>query len=214
MRTRIYDLGPELFETIQKLGHVRAFGEGEQVFAANEKALYLPIVISGRVKMVHISDSGKETVVGIFESGEMFAVPPVFDGLSYPASAYATVRTEVLILPREDCLSLLRRSNEFAFLVLGWMSEMLREKTAIIQNLARNSPERRIAATLLKLTENRADESPFLVNIRRQDIAEMTNLTTETVIRATRRLAEKNLVRIERGKIFIDDAEPLRRFVD
>jgi len=100
-----------------------------------------------------------------------------------------------------------------AFLVIGWTCEMLREKTATIQNLARSSPERRIAAVLLKLIEARVGDDPFLVNIRRQDIAEMTNLTTETVIRSTRRLAEMNLVRIERGKILIDEAEPIRQFL-
>jgi hypothetical protein len=69
MRTRIYDLSPVLFETIQKLGHVRALGEGEQIFAANEKALYLPIVISGRVPIQpSIEKEKRKTAANINQS--------------------------------------------------------------------------------------------------------------------------------------------------
>jgi len=213
MKIRVDNVGPELAKALGKLGHVRQFGSGEQIFAAQDAAEFLPIIRSGKVKMVHNLADGKEVIVGIFGKGDMFAVPPVFDGLEYPAGAFAMEPTELLILPRNSFLALLRESHELAFLVIGWTCEMLREKTATIQNLARSSPERRIAAVLLKLIEARVGDDPFLVNIRRQDIAEMTNLTTETVIRATRRLAEMNLVRIERGKILIDEADPIRQFL-
>src|SRR5436190_11953371 len=213
MKIKIDKVGPELAKSLRKMGHVRQFGLGKQIFAAHDPAEFLPIIRSGKVKMVHNLPDGKEVIVGIFGKGEMFAVPPVFDGLEYPAGAFAMEPTELLILPRKIFLDLLRDSHELAFLVIGWTCEMLREKTATIQNLARNSPERRIAAVLLKLIKDRVGEDPFLINIRRQDIAEMTNLTTETVIRATRRLAEMHLVRIERGKILIDEAEPIRRFL-
>ena len=65
----------------------------------------------------------------------MFAVPPVFDGEPYPATVIAMEETELLLLHREDFLRLLRESHEFSFAVIGWMCEMLREKTSVIKNL-------------------------------------------------------------------------------
>ena len=212
MKTKVDKASPELSKSFQKLGHVRHFGAGEQIFAANESAEFLPIVRSGKVKMVHNLADGKEVIVGIFAKGEMFAVPPVFDGLKYPASAFAMEKTELLILPRDHVLGLIRDSHEFAFAIISWTCEMLREKTATIQNLARSSPEHRIAAVLLRLIGDES-ELPAKIALRRQDIAEMSNLTTETTIRAAKRLAQMELIEIVHGKIIVDDVEPLRRFV-
>ena len=163
--------------------------------------------------MVRSPDVGKEVIIGIFHSGEMFAVPPVFDGGPYPASAFAVEETVLLQIARKDFLDLLREWPEFALATIGWMSEMLREKTSIIKNLAIASPERRIGNVLIKLVEAQDGNGPVKIPVRRQDIAEMASLTTETTIRAIRRLADQELVKIVHGKIIVEDVEPLRKFV-
>ncbi|MBP7416698.1 MAG: winged helix-turn-helix domain-containing protein, partial [Pyrinomonadaceae bacterium] len=109
-------------------------------------------------------------------------------------------------------LDILRDSPEFAFEVIGWTCEMLREKTSMIRTLATASPEHRVGRVLIKLTEEEAS-LPFRIPVRRQDIAEMASLTTETTIRVIRRFADQGMVRIEHGKIFIDSLEPLQRFL-
>lgn len=183
------------------------------IFDEQDDAKFLPIVISGRVKMAHVFETGKELIIGIFGDNEMFAVPPVFDGVAYPASAYAMTPVVLLLMERADFLALLRNSDEFAFRVIGWMCEMLREKTATIQNLARSSPDHRVGNVLMKLAEKHGGTTPIMIPVRRQDIAEMASLTTETTIRVTRRLAERQIIRIVKGKIVIDDLRPLRRFL-
>ena len=48
-----------------------------------------------------------------------------------------------------------------------------------------------------------ADGKRFKVNLTRQQIANMTGLRVETVIRTIRAMQDKGLVTIERGKIFL-----------
>jgi CRP-like cAMP-binding protein len=145
------NISPQLAATLEKRGRRRVFAENDEVFAEGEKAAFLPIVLSGKVKMIHFLDGGKEVIIGIFQAGEMFAVPPVFDGKNYPSTAIAMEKTQLLLLHRPEFLKLLRESGEFAFTVIEWMSEMLREKTATIQSLATPSPENRVGAILLRL---------------------------------------------------------------
>ena len=163
--------------------------------------------------MIHFLELGKEVIIGIFEAGEMFAVPPVFDGKSYPSTAVAMEETVLLLLQRRVFLDLLRESDEFAFAVIGWMSEMLREKTQTIQNLAMASPDHRVAAILLKLAQKDAALLPVKISLRREDIAKMAGLTTETTIRVVRRLAKRELVAIVHGKIIVESTGPLQRFL-
>ena len=214
MKTLLENISDELYQNLQKVGRTKTFLEGREIFAADDKSEFLPIVISGKVKMIHFLETGKEVIIGIFARGEMFALPPVFDGAPYPATAIAMEKTKILLLYRQDFLRLLHESSEFSFIVISWMCEMLREKTATIQNLATASPEYRTANVLLRLSNKELHENaPIKISLRRQDIAEMAGLTTETTIRAVRRLADKEIIKIWQGKIFIENVKFLRDFL-
>ena len=89
--------------------------------------------------MVRFPEVGKEVIISIFGDGEIFAVPPAFDGEPYPAAVIAMERIELLLLFREDFLRLLRESHEFSFAVIGWMCGMLREKTSVIRSHLKNN---------------------------------------------------------------------------
>ena len=203
----------DFLASLRKLARRKSYSENQIIFSEGEKSDFLPVVERGKIKMVRYPDVDKEVIIGIFEAGEMFAVPPVFDGAPYPSTAVAMEETTLLLLYRQDFLRLLRDSSEFSFAVIAWMCEMLREKTATIKNLATASPEQRVGHVLLRLAEKEGAENQFKIALRRQDIAEMAGLTTETTIRVIRRLAAKELVKIVHGKIILEQAERLRRFL-
>ncbi len=204
----------KFLSALKKLARRKSYSENQVIFSEGDESDFLPIVERGRVKMVRYPDAGKEVIIGIFEGGEMFAIPPVFDGAPYPSTAVAMEETSLLLLYRQDFLRLLKESPEFSFAVIAWMCEMLREKTATIKNLATASPEHRVGHVLLRLAEKEgADGDAVKISLRRQDIAEMAGLTTETTIRVIRKLAEKDLVKIVHGKIILEQASRLRRFL-
>jgi len=205
--------GKELLESVHKVGRTKTFFEGEEIFTEGDKAEFLPIVISGKIKMVRFPEIGKEVIIGIFQNGEMFAVPPAFDGRNFPSTAIAMEETKLLIIYRNDFLKLLRESSELSFAVIEWMSAMLREKTATIQNLVTASPEHRVGNVLLRLAKKEDEKQQVKITMRRQDIAEMAGLTTETTIRAVKKLAEKGLLKIVHGKIILEQPETLRAFL-
>ncbi len=213
MKPLLENIGVELTQSLFALGHRRVFDPGRIVFDRGGSPDFLPIIISGSVKMIRMPEPGKEVIIGTFHAGEMFAVPPVFDGEPYPSTAIATERTELLQIKREDFLSLIRESPELAFEVIGWTCDMLREKTSMIRTLSTASPEHRVGRVLLKLFAESGTDGPVRIAVRRQDIAEMASLTTETTIRVIRRFAGQGLVRIVHGKIFIDSVAPLQKLL-
>lgn len=199
----------ELKATLTSHAHPRHYFPNEELFAVGEQADYLPIIENGRVKMVQFPEPGKEVIIGIFGAGEMFAVPPVVDGDVYPASAYAIEESDILLLHRDDVFKLLAKSPEFTLALLNWMSSMLRQKTALIKTLAGGSAEQRIAGVLIRLFSASAEEPPLKIRLRREDIARMAGLTTETTIRTIRHLASIGDIRIIRGKVLIDSIDGL-----
>lgn len=200
----------ELKAMLTSRGNLRTYHANEELFAAGERADYLPIIIKGKAKMVQFSEAGKEVIIGIFNDGEMFAVPPVIDGRVYPASAYSMTASQILLVHRDEFFDLLRDSHEFTVALLMWLSEMLRQKTGMIQTLAGGSAEQRIAGVLIRLFEAESGPSPIKITLRREDIARMAGLTTETAIRTIRNLAKQGVISIEKGKILIADTVLLR----
>jgi CRP-like cAMP-binding protein len=200
---------PELLEKLFKYGHKKSFWELDVVFGEGEKAEFLPIVLSGKVKMVRYPEIGKEFIIGFFESGEMFAIPPALDGKNYPATCVVVEAGKLLILPRQSFLKLMQESSEFSAIVMEKMCGLMRETAETINNLANSSPEHRIGNVLLRLAKNQ----PAKIALRRQDIADMSGLTTETTIRTVKKLQEKELLKIVKGKIILDQPELLRRYL-
>ena len=209
MKPLLQSASPELVEKLFKFGHKRSFVESDVIFAEGEKAEFLPIVLTGKVKLVRYPEIGKEFIIGFFSNGEIFAIPPAMDGKSYPATCVVVEDTKLLVLPRPNFLQLMKESSEFSAMVVEKMCGLLRETAETINNLANSSPEYRIGNILLRL----AKENSTKINLRRQDIADMAGLTTETTIRTVKKLQEKGLLEIERGKIILDSPELLRDFL-
>ena len=203
----------ELSEKLLKVGIKRSFGANEQIFAEGSEAAFLPIILNGKVKLVRYPEVGKEVILGVFTSGEIFAIPPALDGKRFPATAVSLGESELLFLPRNKFLALMESSRSFSSIIMGRMCDILRDRADIVRILATPSADQRVAGVLLRLAEGEEGTQVKKITHRRQDIAEMAGLTTETTIRAIRRLADKGLVTITGGKIWLESDKPLRDFV-
>lgn len=203
----------ELTARLRAVGRTKTFSAGEEIFGVGERAEFLPIVLSGKVKVVRFLEVGKEIILNVFRDGDVFAIPPILDGKAYPATAIAIEKTKLLLIYKKEFFALRDESDEFNAFIMSRMSSLMREITASIENLATASPEKRVARVLLKLAEKERTVASVKITLRRQDIAEMAGLTTETTIRAARRLADKDLIKIERGKIILENPELLHDFL-
>jgi len=207
------NLGDELVLNLMRSGAKKSFSANELIFSEGDDATFLPIMLTGRVKMVRYPEIGKEVILGVFQSGEIFAIPPALDGKRFPATAVAIEDSQLLILPRRDFLDLMESSSEFSTIVMGRMCGILRERVDTVQILATPSAEHRVASILLRLAGEIKDNEIKKISHRRQDIAEMSGLTLETTIRVIRKLEDRGYLKIVHGRIFLETTEHLRQFV-
>lgn len=212
MKPVLANISKGLAEILEESGQRRRYTAGETIFGFNDTAEFLPIIISGRIKIFRSLSPGKEIIVNVFGSGEVFAIPPVLDGTTYPATAAALRDSELHLIYRDQFLSLLKGSKEFSAYIMSRMSSLLRETTRSIEILATASPDARVANILLWLVEKENGLSPVVISLRRQDIAQIAGLATETTIRSIRKLAEEGILKIVKGKIIVDGPERLEEF--
>lgn len=207
-------LSPEVGARLLSRCREKSFGEGQIVFSEGDTAEFLPIVEKGKIKLVRYPGDGKELIIGIFSTGEVFAIPPAFDGKRYPATAVAMEPSRLLLLYRDDFRGLLDESEEFSAVIMRLMCGLLRDRTDSVKIHSTASAETRVAEVLYKLAAESRQEPPIRIALRRQDIADIAGLSIETTIRVIRKLASEGQVRIERGKIFIDSAQELKDLIN
>ena len=173
------------------------------IFEGDEAHFYYQLV-SGNVKMINTNDDGKEFIQGIFGPGQGFGEPPLFDDGVYPAAAVAMNDCVMLRLSKEKFLELLKSNSDIHFHFTRKLALRLRNKAIMLSEVSSHNPEHRIITLIDQLrSASNKKEKRFMVNVTRQQIANMTGLRVETVIRAIRAMHAKGSLQIERGKIYM-----------
>ena len=188
---------------------VKNYRRHDDIFHERQVAFYFFQIVGGMVKMVNHGEE-HDFIQGFFTEGESFGEPPMIGEFPYPASAVAITDTQLLALPRKHFIELLRDHFDIHLYFTMHMCQRVQEKAEMMKALNLGLPEERILAAidLLKVKLSREKYSQgnyFVVPVTRQEIADMTGLRVETVIRKVGLLEEQ-------GKVFIADRKILRAY--
>jgi CRP-like cAMP-binding protein len=182
----------------------KKLGRGEVIFSEGSECSYYNQLVSGIVKWVNIDDDGKEYIQTMIEPGECFGELPLFDDGLYAASAIAEEEVVLIRLRKNTFLQLIKEHNEIHFAFTKLLAKRVRFKFLLLKSIAYHAPEVRISTLLSYLKK---EHKNFCANynqlkLTRQQIADMTGLRVETVIRSMRNMHDKGDIVIERGKVF------------
>ncbi|MDQ2863592.1 MAG: Crp/Fnr family transcriptional regulator [Bacteroidota bacterium] len=162
-------------------------------------------VVEGNIKMVSVNENGREFIQGIFTNGQSFGEPVLLITKPYPATAVVTEDARIIKLPREEFLKILLEFPEINFQFSKILANRLYDKAMIAKAITLYTPEHRIASLFKTLKEEKDTQKKFThkVELSRQAIADMIGFRVETVIRTIKNLEKKNLLKIEKGKIYL-----------
>lgn len=178
--------------------------KGAILFREGQTSKFYYQVISGEIKMNNFNDEGKEFIQGIFTAGSSFGEPPLLCDLTYPANAEALTDAEIYTVEKEAFFKLILENPEVNLNISKYLAERLYFKSIMATEISTQEPEHRILKLIdyLKSQEKAPKEFRYRVALTRQQIADLTGLRVETVIRAVKSLERKQELQIEDRKIF------------
>jgi CRP-like cAMP-binding protein len=180
-------------------GHSLSIRKGEVIFREGEIAFNFFQVEEGIVKMVSLSQQGREFIQGIFQPGQSFGEPPLICHFAYPASAIALSDGIITRIPKSDFLELLRANFDIHMKLDQVLCQRLKYKNGVLTDITFRSPEDRLLRLMKHLREQTLNPVlPFHLPLTRQQLADMTGLRVETVIRSIRKLERDK-------KLFLSD---------
>ena len=187
-------------------GVLKNYDKNEYVFQEGGHPHFYYQIVEGKVKMVNEMDDGRDFIQGFFSQGQSFGEPPIFEGSEYPASAVAVQRSVIIRLNIPSFIQMLKDNFEVHWGVTRMLAQRIKMKAASLKEISSHPPEHRIITVLDGFKKEKLLYSVCLGKIKieytRKQIADMTGLRVETVIRTMRSLHDKKLLAIHKGKVY------------
>ena len=186
-------------------GAFKHCGRDELIFTEGQLPHFYHQVHEGKVKMFNAAEEGKEFIQGFFIAGQSFGEPPIFAKEKYPASAIALEPSVLIRLHIDTFKQLLKENFDIHYKVTCMMSQRVLNKTNNLKEISCHNPEHRILSILDTYKKDHysvVGGRKIKINFTRQEIADMSGLRVETVIRAMRHMHDEQLIVIEKGKVY------------
>jgi CRP-like cAMP-binding protein len=177
---------------------------GEIIFRENTQANFYHQLESGSVRWVNIDDDGNEFIQALVSPGECFGEMPLFDNEPYAATAIAEKDSVIIRLHHTSFHQMLMDNPGIYISITKLLSQRLRYKFLMNKEAAAHNPEHTIATLLnhFKKEKNHLCPDCHQLKLTRQQLAGMTGMRVETVIRTMRVMHDKGALRIEKGRVF------------
>jgi len=190
----------ELLAELVGLAGKRTVARGELLFAEGDPAGFLPVLLSGQVKLFRLDPEGRERLLHLVRGPASFGEAAAFGPGVFPANAEAVSAGELLALPRRDLIDLLRRRPEVALALIASMAAWLRRLVDLVEGLSLRTVEERVAAYLWSaFVRSRQPLQPgtsVRLNEPKYLIAAVCGTVPEVLSRTFRKLEVNGAVRI------------------
>lgn len=192
-------------KTLEKY-HARLLNlrKDQVLFHEGDKATDYYQVEEGSVKMFIVSPDGQEFIQGIFSAGESFGEPALMGNFPYPGSAKAIEASKVWKLPGDYFLQMLKENFDLHLKLTQTLCQRLKYKSMVLSEISSHDPDHRIIS-LLKYYKAKnmatAENSRVRIPYTRQQIADMSGLRVETVIRTVKKMEKEGKLVLDGHKI-------------
>ncbi|WP_404383079.1 Crp/Fnr family transcriptional regulator [Caenispirillum salinarum] len=186
---------------------------GKVIFQRGDPGDSMIAVARGQVKISTYSQDGKELVLNIIRTGEVFGEIGLLDGEPRTADAAALVTCDLLVLKRETFLSHLEANPEVTRRLLGILCQRLRRTSAHLEDSLFLEAPARLARALSHLVgafgiPARAGVC-IDVKLSQQQLGAIVGITRESVNKHLGAWQKAGWIAIRNGYITVVDADAL-----
>lgn len=193
---------------IESESEVVDYAKKEKVFQAGDFPECLMILLTGKVREYIGSANQKPQIVRLVAPGEFFSYLPILSHSMYSTSATAIEPSCICKVRREALMRVLNQNNQICMYFLARMSSMLEIARYRQVVLTQKHVRGRMADALLTLKARFGTESDgktLGVILSREDISNISSMTTANAIRTIRQLTKEGVIATHGKRIIIED---------
>lgn len=190
------------------------FEKDQFIYFPHEKATHIYMIVSGRVKIGHYLDDGKEVISSILSTGEIFGELALAGEEERRDFAQTMESVTLCPLSLEELKELMKENDELSFKLLKLVGLRLMKVERKLELLVFKDARTRIIEFLKDSASWKGKkvgfETMIPTKLTHKDIAALTGTSRQTVTTILNDLKEKNLINFDRRKILIRDISQLK----
>jgi len=185
------------------------YNPGEIIFKQGAPANSLVCVTSGLVKLYKEHHPGNNLVIGLTRPVNYIFEPGPFVNHHHHITAVACEYTTACLIDAKVVKELISTNSVFANEIIRKISHLTVSLFNRISSCTQKHVYGRVADTLLYLYPGIYPDNPFDLTLSRQDLADMSGMTKESMIRVLKKFKEDNIIQLEGNTMKVLDKEKL-----
>ena len=180
---------------------IQKYKKNETIYCEGETPKHLMCLLSGKVKIFKDGVGGRSQIIRVIKDKEYFAYRAYFADENFVTAAAAFEPCTICHIPMTCIVKLLQENTELAMFFIRQLSVDL------------GIADERTVSLTQKHIRGRLEEDMCTLSIylSREDLANLSNMTTSNAIRTLSNFASEKLITIDGRKIKIIDEEKLKK---
>ncbi len=211
------DLAARDIEALGKQCRWRRYGAKQQIVGHQDDTTDVFFIVTGKVRAVIFSLSGKEVIFPDIEAGQSFGELAAIDGDPRAANVVALTDTLVASMPANMFWKVLRNHPEVSSSLLKRLTGLVRQTSERVFEFSTLAVKNRIHAELLRLARDHVHEDNSAVISpapTHAEIASRISTHREAVTRELNALAHEGLIERRSGGLVITNISRLALMVE
>lgn len=207
-------LNPEQKETLKAGLTANFYKKGDCIFKEGDKPIGLTCLSDGKVKVFKEGVGGREQIIRLAKPIGFIGYRALFAEENHHASAVAIEDSVVCTIDSDTLHKLLRANSDLCMSIIKAFATELGFSYFRTVTLTQKHIRGRLAESLLFLKDTygfEKDEKTLKVYLSREDIANLSNMTTSNAIRTLSVFSAEGVISIDGRKIRILDIGKLER---
>ncbi len=191
--------------------------KGQFIYKEGEAPVGLIFLCNGKVKIFKEGIGGREQIVRLSKPNGFIGYRALFAEESYNASAAVLEDSTICIIEKSAIFKVLEDNSRFALKLIRTMASELGLSNTRTVTLTQKHIRGRLAESLLFLIDTYGflnDGLTINALLSREDLANLSNMTTSNAIRTLSAFASEGVVDLDGRKIKIIDLKELQHISD
>lgn len=202
------DLSIDEIEPFYKIARKQNFSDKSMVFMHETPVTHVFIIASGKVKVFRNDLTGKEQIICVKQSGDLFPHVGFFRPGTYPAHAQAIEDTVLFSISITEFEKVLVVNPHLSVKLLRVLGDRIVELQQRLEEMSLRSTNERILLLLQRLSETHSSvQSDGWIKLNTKftnaDLANMIGTTRESVNRMISQLRKEGTLKVKEGHYII-----------
>lgn len=193
---------------------IQKFLKNEIIYNEGDVPSHLLCLISGKVKVYKTGVGGRTQIIRVIKPVQYLGYRAYFANQNYVTAASAFETSYICKIPMDIIYRWMKDNNELCLFFVKQLSVDLGVSDKRTVSLTQKHIRGRLAEALLFLLENyglEEDGATLSIYLTREDLANLSNMTTANAIRTLSAFASEKIVAIDGRKIKIINLEAVKK---